>query len=327
MNSHTIDSLGYSTEERAELRAKLEKANKDAFENWDDTTWRREMAAEVTETLYKGFEHENLLGLMTTVENAPFDGRVFIKEVRGLRAFWVARGGFIEESTLRSNVMELPRDTIGFHVSEFEDKVRTNWGETTASMIDLGISRMDAEVNKRFFAALQAAVPDGSSQYMSGAGLDLIQLNTALREVRDESRDFDVTIVGRSTMTDQIIDELMGSAGNGAGFLPESNEAMLKRGVLGTYRGAKVVALKNFKDDEEIPFFPANELWVVARDASKFAFWGGLMSKEYVEADNWYWHYLARRDFGGVVHRPNRLRRIVDTSITAYTAGDSFRAA
>jgi hypothetical protein len=55
---------------------------------------------------------------------------------------------------------------------------------------------------------------------------------------------------------------------------------------------------------------------VLGRDASKFAFWGGMLSKEWTEQDNWYWHYIARRDFGGVVHRPDRARRIVDTSIT-----------
>jgi hypothetical protein len=42
------------------------------------------------------------------------------------------------------------------------------------------------------------------------------------------------------------------------------------------------------------------------------------MSKEYTEEDAWYWHYIARRDFGGVVHRPSRARRIVDTTIAPY---------
>lgn len=319
-----IDSYGRTEDERNELRAKVDRVNKIAFERWDDPAWRREMAAELTQTIYKGFETENLLSLMTDLENAPFDGRVFIKETRGLKAFWVARGGYIEESTLRSDVMELPRDTIGFHVSEFEDKLRTNFAETQATLVDLGIQRMDAEVNLRFFRALQAAVPNGSGQYISGNGLDLAALNVALREVRDNSREFNVTIVGRSTMTDQIIDELQG-ANHGAAFLPETNEQMIQRGVLGVYRGARIVTLKNFLDDNEVPFFPANEMWVIGRDASKFAFWGGLLSKEFTEQDNWYWHYLARRDFGGVVHRPRRLRRIVDTSISSTSGGgDSY---
>lgn len=316
-NGVLLDPYGRSDDERKALREKIALVNRDAAENWDNPTWRREMAQEMTETIYEGFDHENLLGLMAEVENAPFDGRVFVKEVRGLRAFWVARGGYIEASTMRAQVMEIPRDTIGFHVTEFEDKLRTNFAETQSTLVDLGIRRLDAEVNNRVLSTFQAAIPDTSPYYIDDSGVSLASLNTALREVRDESKVFDLAIVGRSTMTDQIMDELLGTSYNGSGFLPETNEQLVQRGVLGTYRGAKIITLRNFQDDEDVSFFPANEMYVIARDASKFAFWGGLMSKEYVEDDNWYWHYLARRDFGGVVHRPERARRIVDTSLSA----------
>jgi len=311
-----IDPFGRTSAERAALREQIKRVNEDAQANWSDPAWRRAMAAEMTETIFEGFQHENLLALLAEVENAGFNDRVFIKDVRGLRAFWVARGGYIEESTLRSDVMEIGRDTIGFHVSEFEDKLITNFAETQSTLIELGIQRMDAEVNARFLALLQAAIPNSSPYYLDDAGLSLTTLNTALREVRDASKTFDISIVGRSTMIDQIADELLGASGNGAGFIPETNEALVQRGVLGKYRGANLVTLKNYQDDEDISFFPANELYVIGRDASKFAFWGGLMSKEYVENDNWYWHYLTRRDFGGVVHRPERIRRIIDTNTT-----------
>lgn len=316
-NSTMVDQYGRTDEERAELRAQVALVNKDAADNWDDPAWRREMAQQLTETIYMGFQHENLLSLIANTENAPFDGRVFVKEVRGLRAFWVARGGYIEASNLKAQVMELPRDTIGFHVFEFEDKLRTNFAETQTTLVDLGIQRLDAEVNLRVLRLFQAAVPNGSDYYISASGVSLDSLNTALREVRDESRSFELSIIGRSTMTDQIQDELLGTSNNGSGFIPETNEQLVQRGVLGTYRGARIITLKNYKDDQDISFFPANEMYVVSNDASKFAFWGGLLSKEFVEQDNWYWHYLARRDFGGVVHRPERLRRIVDTSQSA----------
>lgn len=311
-----LDPYGRSQEERKALRDKMEQIDKIAQDNWDNPQWRREMAQEVTETVYMGFEHENLLSLIANVENAPFDGRVFVKEVRGLRAFWVARGGYIEASTIRSEVMEIPRDTIGFHVFENEDKIMTNFSETQSNLVSLGVQRLDAEVNLRVLGAFQAAVPDSSSDYyIDGAGVSLAAINTALTAVRDESRDYNVAIIGRATMIDQIYDELLGSSGIGGGFLPETNEALIQKGIVGTYRGAKLITLTNWKDDTEAAFWPANEAWVVARDASKFAFFGGLMSKEFTEQDNWYWHYLARRDFGGVVHRPERLRRIIDTSL------------
>ncbi len=310
------DAAGRTQEERAEIREAIDAVNADAAENWDKPEWRRSMAQEMTEEIQEGFEHENLLSILAEVENAGFNARVTIKEVRGLRAHWVARGGYIEESTLRSKVMELPRDTIGFHVSEHEDKLLVDFAETQATLTSLGSVRLDATVNLRALALFQSAIGIASPYYVSGAGVSLAALNTALREVRDSSKANEVTIIGRSTMTDQIMDALLGGSFNGSGFIPSTNEDMVRRGVLGTYRNATILTLVNHQDDVDVSFFPANEMYVVAKDASKFAFWGGLMFKEWIENDAWYWHYMARRDFGGVVHRPERIRRIVDTSIT-----------
>lgn len=311
-NTTMVDPYGRTDDERSAYRAALAAANQEAFENWDDHTWRREMAAEMTETIYEGFQHESILRLFANVENADFNGRVFVKEVRGLRAFWVARGGFIEASTMHAEVVEIPRDTIGFHVYEMEDSLRTSFGETQATLIDLGTQRMDAEVNRRALGIFQAAIPPSSPYYISSAGVTLAALNTALREVRDVSFANRLAIIGRATMTDQIVDLVVG-ANNGAGYLPETNEQLLRMGVLGQYRGANIITINNYLDDSDLPFFPGNEMFVVGPDASKFAFWGGMLSKEYSEDNDWYWHYLARRDFGGLVHRRNRLRRIVAT--------------
>ena len=210
------------------------------------------------------------MNLFTQVENVDFNGRSAVKEVRGLRAFWVARGGHIEASNMHEEVFEIQRDTLGFHVFEFEDKLRTNFGETQANLVNLGIQRMDAEVNLRVLAAFQAALPSGSPYYISANGLSLPSLNLALRQVQDVSMDPTITIIGRSLMTQQIIDAIMGTGGNTAGFFPETNEALLRQGVLGVYRGARIVTLMNYRDDTDTPFFPANELHVVGRDASKF---------------------------------------------------------
>lgn len=318
MNAHNTDKFGRSSEERDEFRATIAAANAEAFAKWDDQQWRKEMAAEMTETIYRGFQHENLLSELAVVENAGFNDRVFVKEVRGLRAFWVARGGYIEASTLHSEVMEIPRDTIGFHVSDFEDKIMTNFSETQANLVDLGVQRLDAEVNQRVLRLFQAAIPSSSPYYVTGSNVaaNLGSVNHALRQVRDASRQRQVSIVGRNTMVDQIIDGLTQTNTFG-GFLPSTNEQMVATGLLGSYRGAQIISFTNWLDDEDVSFFPANEMYVVATDASKFAFWGGLMSKEFTEDDAWYWHFLARRDFGGVVHRPDRIRRFVDTALTA----------
>lgn len=307
-----VDPWGRTGEERAAARAKIEAANKDAAENWGNPEWHREMAAVLTETIFEGFRHENLLSLMTQVETVDRNDRITIREVRGLRVFWTAMGGYIEQSTLTSRVMELAKDIVGFHVSENEDKMEAQFTETSTDIVDLAIQQMDAAMNVRLISMFQRAIPTTSPYYVSGAGLSLPALNTALREVKDETELEMPAIIGRSTMTDQILDALTATGQ----FIPETNEQILRTGVLGVYRGARVITLKNFKNDAGRPFFPGNELYVVGRDASKFGFWGGLRTKEWVEQGGWYWHLMGRRLAGGALYRPERVRRIVDTSIT-----------
>jgi hypothetical protein len=303
------DSFARSAEEKDEFRQIALALSAEAKENWNDPMWQMLMGQAITDAVYVGFEHANLLDLLSIVERVPEDGRIFIKETKGLEAFWTARGGYIEISRLTAEVTELVRDTIGYHVYEFSDKLRNSFGETAQTLITLGEQRLDAEINVRVLRTFQAAIPStgtNSQYYISGAGLSLTALDQAINQV------FDTTLEGTVNIIGQIVDKL--ATGNYAGFLPETNEDLLRRGVLGQYKGANIVTLKNFKDDMEVSFFPANEMYVVGRDASKFGFWGGMLSKEW-EDHNWYWHHLARQDFGGGVFRPDRLRRIVDTSL------------
>lgn len=305
------DTLGQTREAKAARKATIDRLNAEAAEHWGEPEWHRLLAAEIRETMQEGFEFENLLELMTTVETVGLNDRITVSELRGMRAHWVSRGGYIEASGLRRDTMELRADTIGFHVYEHRDKILTNFGESTMDLIELGTKRMLAEVNLRVLSLFQSRISSGSDQYISGSGVSLTDLDAAINEVIDETNDDMVTVIGRRTMIGQIVDEL----GDGSRFTPETNEAVRRTGVLGEYKGAKLVYLKNFRDDEDVPFFPANEMFVLGRDASKFGFWGPIFEKEW-EDQNWYWHYVARRDFGGIVHRPERARRIVDTSIT-----------
>jgi hypothetical protein len=299
----------------SEAKAQMVALNEEAKANWSDPKWRYEAAEVITESITEGFETENLVDMMAETENLGFEGRSFVREVKGMRAFWTSRGGYIEESTIHEETFEIKRDIIGFHVSEMEEKLETSFGPTSQTLIDLGIRRTAAEINNKVLKTFQAAVGPTSPYYTAAAGLSLATLNTGLREVMDEQIDGEVVILGRRTMTDKIVDEIVNIGSGYGAFLPETNEQLLKQGVLGTYRGARIITLRNFKNDlGTSSWFPANELWVVGRNASKFAFFGGPKFKEFVEQDNWFWHYLQKREFGGVVYRPERLRRIIDTT-------------
>lgn len=303
-----LDNYGRTSAERAAVQKLIDRVNEEAKANWENPVWRRAMAAVLTESILEGFRFETFYDQLIEVERVGFDDRVILEEETGLQVFFIAKGGHIEASAMVSESLELPRDTLGFHVYEFEDKLQDNFAKTTAELRNLAVRRMDWGVNKQIKALIEAAIPISSPYYVSGTSVSQTALNTAIREVRDESESGRVTIYGRSTMVDQVADF--------TGFADEALEEIRNRGRLGTYRGANIVQVRNWKDEDGQSFIPANEMYVTAFDAGKFATYGGLKSKEYVELDNWYWHYLGRQDFGGILHRPERVRRFVDTSIT-----------
>lgn len=305
-----LDKYGRSPEERAKARELIEKVNEEARLHWNEPAWRREMAAVLTRSILEGFQFETFYDEIVNVERVGFDDRVILEEETGLKVFFIAKGGHIEASALVSQSMEIPRDTLAFHVYEFEDKMQSGFAKSAATLRGLAVQRLDWGVNKQIKALVEAAIPDGSSPYyISGAGVSQVALNEAIREVRDESLSGSVTIFGRSTMVDQVADF--------TGFADEALEEIRNRGRIGVYRGATIVQARNWKDEDGASYIPANEMYVIARDAGLFAMYGGLKTKEYDELDNWYWHYIGRQDFGGTLHRPERVRRIVDTSITA----------
>lgn len=301
-----IDSMGRTVADRADRKKLMDAANKEAAENWNDLQWRRDFAAALTQSILLGFEFETLIDRFIDTDTVDFNGRVLVKETRGVKAWYMARGGYIEASELHAEVTEVPRDMIGAHVFDFEDKFLTNFAETATDLRDACVKRIDAEVNRRVHTVLATAIDSGSPYYLDGPGIDKTVLDQAIREVRDSSRSGEVVIWGRSTVTDQIMDF--------EGFGNETKEEIRQKGILGVYRGAPLIHLKNFTDEDDVAFMPANELWVSGKDMGKFAFYGGLMSKEYSEQDNWYWHYIARRDSGCLIHKPQRARRLVDTS-------------
>lgn len=304
-----VDAFGRSADDKRAQREIMEKANEEARQYWSDAKWRSDFAEELTESILLGFEYETLVDRWIETENTDFNGRIFVKEATGLKAFWMARGGYIEASSMTAEVAEIPRDMVGVHVFDFEDKFINNFTESAQTLRDLSIQRMDAEINRRVHTVLAEAIPTGSPFYVATPGLSKPALDNAIRAVQDSSRTGEVVIVGRPTMTGQIADF--------EGFGVETLEEIRQKGVLGTYRGASIVSLKNYKDEDGQPYLPGNELWVMARDTGKFAFFGGLKSKEFMDNDNWYWHYIARRDTGLLIHHPERARRLIDSNQSA----------
>ena len=299
----------------AEHAALMEAINVEARENWDSEAFHRQVAADLASTLDYQFTFTNVFGDYLRVQTVGEFDRVILRERRGLKVFYTSRGGYIEESQLREEMWALPRDTLGFHVSEHTDKLRANFATTISDLVTLGEARMEAEVNRRMFSLLQAAIPSSSDYYVATNGLTKPELDAALREVRDAIKPngmapTPVTIIGRASMIDQVSDFNLG-------FDPEATAEIRARGRLGVYRAANVVQLINYTDEDGASFIPANELWIFGGDVGRFALYGGMQIKSWEENVVDYTHYRSRNDIGVLVHHPEQARRIVYSSVAA----------
>ena len=308
-----------SSEAVAEYERVKAALNQEAQDNWDNPSWHREQAAILSERLDYGFVFDNLFPTYFQTENVGETEVVTVTERRGMQVFWTARGGYIDETQLQTERWELPRDTIGFHVSEFEDKLRNNYAESIQDLANLAQMRLDAEVNRRMFNLLQAAIPSSSDYYVNAStGLTKDILDTALREVADAVKPNNgsmppITIAGRAAMIDAISDVVTDAA---ALFDPEATAEIRRQGRLGVYRGANVVRIQNYTDENDNSYIPENELWVFGGTVGKFVKYGGMRTKSWIENTVDYYHTRGRMDCGGLVYHPEYARRIVDGTIS-----------
>jgi hypothetical protein len=312
-----FDPWKRGTGDNAQAKQLASKLDQEARDNWHSDSWRRQVAADLEEVLDYGFTSQALFPGYIDVETVGEFDRPVLRERRGLKVFSTAIGGHIDESTMRDEVWEVPRDQMGFHVSELTDKLRAGFSATIADLSDKGAMRLDAEVNRRLLSLAQAAVPDTSEYYTASVGLTKAELDAMLRGVRDAIRPdgqgpVPVTIMGRAAMIDKISD--FEGFTNQPIYGDAALEEIRQRGYLGTYKGANVVQLINYADEEGASYIDANELWVMGGRAGKFVLYGGTQVSFWDERTVDYTHLRARRSVGGLVHHPEQLRRLSDSS-------------
>ncbi len=294
----------------ADIEAAKAKLNADMRERWDDASFRREFAADLAESIWLGYSDQSLVDLVADVSRVTLDAKVYVRELKGLRAFWTARGGFIEQSELSQDEYELVPDSLGVRVREHEEAIATRIAETAVDLKTQGVKQIDLGVNQRFLKMLQAATPsnDANDNYTLVAGVTLDSVRDALMKVADATEGSKISIIGRSTMVHQV----MNAVQDGSFFTPTTNENLIQRGQMGTFNGAQLITVKNVRGGAQT--IPNNELYVVAEDAAKVAFFGDIKAKERVD-DNWYWHWVTRLDVGMLLHHTDRVERIVDSSL------------
>lgn len=303
-----------SKEQLAEKAALMKALDEQAKAENYSPEFLRQVAADIQSVLDYGFENENVFSQYYSFETVDEFDRVTVEEVRGLTVFSTARGGYVEESTITTQEWEVPRDDMGYHVVENNDKLRANFSATIEKLVSLGGIRLEAEVNRRVFNTLQAAVPNTSPYYTSASGISQASVDNGLIGVRDAIKPSfagraPVTIIGRAAVTNEIA--------NYTGFSPWALEEIRQDGFIGRYKGANVVTLDNYVDENDLPYLPGNELWIFGGNVGKFVKFGSVRSDLILEPILGYTHAQSRLTVGNLVHHPEQSRRLVDSALPA----------
>jgi len=295
---------------REQYEAAKRALNEEAKENWGNQTWHREQAALVATKIDQGFKNENILSSYIPTQNVGAADQVFIEETRGMKVFWTARNGQVDQSQIKTESWEMSRETLGWHVSEFEDNWENDYAKMVSTLVNFAGQREVAEVNRRIFTALQEAVSSASPYYedASSTGLTPAVLNPLLSEVADNppasNVDFalPLAIVGRAAAIDQISDF--------PNFASEAREEIRLRGRLGVYRAANIVRVTNWTDEENLPYIPDDEVFILGGDYGRFVNYGGSKVRVWTENETEHLHHKSRRDVGVAIFRPQYVRRI-----------------
>lgn len=304
------------TPESIEAYAKQKAAlNTEAETNWTSPAWHREVADMIAARLDYTINFENpVADAIDTMVVGPQD-QVVEEDYSGLQAFYTARGAYIDETQMVTKRWSMGRDTIGFHVSEFEDKLRVNFATSMENMIALGSQAMASQIALNMFNTFETAVNSSAPQYINASsGLTATILNSAITAVHDAIRPHNmampnVTILGRRGAVDEILTVATGSGSYI--FDPGATEEIRATGKLGVYRGATIQVVPNYYDNTRTSLLPANELWVLAGNVGKQVYYGPAVTKTWIENTRDYVHYRTRKDVGFAIWHPEWCRRIV----------------
>ncbi len=237
----------------------------------------------ISEAIQEGLRHEEFLSACSDFEKTlSVDERLYVKETKGLRAFWAARGGYIEPSTLGENVMELPRATIGYHVVEHSTRIESDPrgpedDRLAAKIVPAAIKAVHKAVANRVVALLQASCPLG---YPSS--VDRLASLAPMSE--------SIAARGKTPVSVGWL--------NGPCHMREMAEQVWLDSMID----------RDDLSEDEAGSLPVDEVFLYAKEDFTSGQFGPLGTKEW-DGDDWYWHVLGRIDFGAIITRsPLRYR-------------------
>lgn len=237
-------------------------------DNLDDPKFRHAMANIVQEQLFDVVSLYDLPGLIDKRTYAPNEVPNFFKRGK-LRAYYLEQG---------SNVLKTQQTRTEFTVSTrpLTAAPSYNWDQFKAGRYGdlseqsrLVANEFAGKKNKLFFDTITASIPSTSAygNYKAHAGkLTKTVLDTAIDYVNQNTLNGVLCVIGLHKHMSSIID-FQDRSSYGIELWTDAQKAQFMRtGMIDFYRGAPIIALKQYIDGFGIPTIPDNEVLVLAKD-------------------------------------------------------------
>jgi hypothetical protein len=258
---------------------------------------------------------ENVIDKILDVKNVALEATDYIDDrtQSGLMAYWQGKGGRIMSGLLRyTDRTQMPRESMVSAIEMHADEIATDfWGKLTDLQAQAEEKLRQLPV-ARLVALIGEALPTGSTVdglAVSGtfplATATEANLDSVINTVAKKSKG-SVAILGS--------ENALGVFGRLGGTYVDLAARIFTEGagIIGQYKGRKLVTVANFDDQYGVEQLPDNELWIVGKNAGRLTFYGGAKT-QVLQLPAFYRRWETERDAGMLLHGASagRIGRII----------------
>lgn len=282
---------------------------------------RKALAAKIQEVVSDELAAEDLTSFLVDIRrDVAYNEQVFIKTRHTARVALIKPGEYSPRIQIVEDLVQVATDLITCHPSMFLYKLQTGAFGTVQEMVQAVKDEMLGKKSSLLWTALNGAISSSDTNYGTFASSDTpgtkkIALDTAIDYVADNASEVKAVVGRRSALS--FIADLDGynsTAGQLVTQLDnEGRREIRMTGILGTYRGAPIIALKNFVDYNSNSWIDASNIHVVGSGTVAMAQDLPLQQHDSIDIDHMVWHMRFDESYGFLLRETSRNYRLAIT--------------
>lgn len=264
---------------------------------------RRILADQIRKYVEKDLTQSDVAGVILTKETLR-DGETprFVTR-KGIKAYVHEPGSYAPKSMITQESIVAYPELISANPEVLINQLRSGRVGDIQYIRRRATAEIIGKKNSITFNTILGAVPDTSEDNYAECTteVDKLALNAAMSYVSDVAGGVKA-IIGRGPAVDPIADF--------EGFSDATQEQIDKKGQLGSYRGARIVRLKQYVDADGVATIPEDEILVIGDYVGHAFTVGDMGAEQALDVNTLLWNIHLYEQFGCVVIYADRIYRI-----------------